>query len=427
MSAPAPFPAPSSSSPSSLAELTLQEMIEQLRLENEKLRLQSEKDKQEKEFEQLRLQIEKNKLEKEQLRLQIEKLRLQSEKDQMEIQLLKSNAQLAEKAMKLVEMGKKLENKMSNEMQQILALMIARESHYVIVREWNSNHLTSHDTAAGISATPQPITLRVTSYQDLIDKVTVTFFHSTPGASNTFFLYYLTDGSRWWESRVKVDSEDSFDMYVSCPFYQRPKLLLWYPPSDCLDASHEKLAAEEHHHSPLKESIPPCALHSVLPPPVVATVAPLSPSISSGSSRSGSSVQQADFAEAVRRRDDDLCVVCEAPHVDVAHIVPVKSERTAADQVKAKLLTLYDPRNGLTLCTLCHDTFDAGLWYISPKDRATIIVSDALLENQAGWKDREGQQVRRPSHHQDCWPSADTLRVQHDFFNACKIERENTK
>ena len=183
-----------------------------------------------------------------------------------------------------------------------------------------------------------------------------------------------------------------------------------------LDASHEKLAVEEHHHLPLKERIPPCALPSALSPPVVANAASFSPSVSSGSS--GSSAQQMDFAKAVRYRDDDLCVVCEAPDVDAAHIVPVKSERTAAGLVTANLLTLYDPRFGLTLCTLCHDTFEAGLWCIYPEDRATIIVSESLSADRPEWKNRRGQQVRRPSHHQDYWPSADTMRVQYDFSYA---------
>ena len=40
--------------------------------------------------------------------------------------------------------------------------------------------------------------------------------------------------------------------------------------------------------------------------------------------------------------------------MEAAHIVPVKDDRTAAGKAAAQLLSLYDLRNGITLCTHCH-------------------------------------------------------------------------
>jgi len=354
-----------------------------------------------------------------------------------------------------------------------------RESHPVLVRAWNAGHqIAAAAAAAAVTASsammdaPAPVSLRVVSYADLREKVGAAFFSSAaliaqPGAADCsdlslvqqlahltvaasgmfaaaaspvatvlpvprpqlppFVLYYLTDSERWWESRVKVDNEASFEVYVSRPLYIRPMLLLWFPPHDCHapTCAAQQLPAEHHRHSPLKDAAP-VALPSLVPYPTAASSIIPSPTKSSGSGSSRSSAQQTDFAEAVRRRDDDCCVVCAAQQVEAAHVVPVKDDRTAAGFEQSGLLSLYDPRNGITLCTLCHDFFDAGHWCIlTTGDRDTLVVSAALLAHQPEWKQRT--RLRLPSHHADHWPSALTLQVQVEFFDASKLKRAHQR
>jgi hypothetical protein len=317
-----------------------------------------------------------------------------------------------------------------------------REAHLVSVRLWNSGN---SDSAAASPDRCDAKKLRVLSFADLCDKVARSFSLlpntgtsavqqlsqlslSAAAASNhslspSFTLYYLLDPSRWWDSRVKVEDDDSFELLVSRPSYLRPTLLIWRAPADCSLVEHQQLHASEHHHSPLKEGPPPQQHLSLalLTPGSAAALA--SPAKSSTSSRS--SAQQADFADAVRHRDDDKCVVCGAEQVEAAHVVPVKDDRTAAGKASAQLLSLYDPRNGLTLCTHCHDYFDAGLWCISPMDRCSIAVSDALLAHRPVWVELQGAKVRLPSHHTnvDNWPSALTLQVQVDFVASRRVQR----
>ena len=211
-----------------------------------------------------------------------------------------------------------------------------REAHLVSVRLWNSG--TSASAASSLAAELCAAKkLRVLSFEDLCDKVVNSFFSLAQGTgsadavqhqlsglsisasassailslpSPSFTLYYLLDRTRWWESRVKVEDEDSFEVFVSRPPYLRPTLLVWRAPADCHIAEHQQLHASQHHHSPLKDGPPPPQLDSLTLLPSGDAVGLISPTKSSASSRS--SAQQADFSDAVRQRDDDTCVVCAA-------------------------------------------------------------------------------------------------------------------
>lgn len=338
-----------------------------------------------------------------------------------------------------------------------------REAHLVLVRLWNLGIRAASSSSVSASASSSPSTidpsstlkLRASSYADLRDKVSVAFALNTIGRGATtmeqqlahlqlsssspsaaspatsssysaseslFTLYYLLDPTRWWETRVRVDDEDSFEVFVSRPPYQRPTLLVWRAPNDCTLAEHHEVDDRLHQHSPLKDGAPP-ELFTSLALAGNPTTGMISPTKSTASSRS--SAQQADFADAVRQRDDDKCVVCAAEQVEAAHVVPVKDTRTAEGKAAAHLLTLYDPRNGITLCTHCHDYFDAGLWCISPVDRCSIHVSDALAAHRPVWAARSKAQVRLPSHHTDVdnWPSKATLQVQVEFVTKRKQHR----
>ena len=298
-------------------------------------------------------------------------------------------------------------------LEKLAEIQLRQAQHSVLVRRWT---------------TGEPQRLRVTSFKELQQEIAASpvlmptraaTSSSSSSASSSllypFKLYYFPRGVvNWWSNRIKVDNDVSFDDYLSDyssrALYQRPLLLVWSPPVDCVEPMHQTLIASDHQHSPLKDSLPPA------PPlfPGDATVSVSSPSLHSGSSRS--STDQKPFAEAVYRRDGKLCVVCDAGQVEAAHIVPVKDERTSAGMEQAQLLTLYEPQNGLTLCTTCHDYFDAGLWYIQPTDGFTLVVSQALSSNDAAWANRLGQSVRRPAAFQHYWPPMRILSVQQTFY-----------
>ena len=82
------------------------------------------------------------------------------------------------------------------------------------------------------------------------------------------------------------------------------------------------------------------------------------------------------------------------------------------------------------MCSCVHpDYFDAGLWCLSPVDRSSIQVSDALIAHRPAWAERQGAKVRMPSHHTnvDNWPSTLTLQVQVDFMAVRKLHRLNER
>ena len=297
----------------------------------------------------------------------------------------------------------------------------------VLVRAWNSNHVVSSSTSSSSAATTlQPIDLQVTSYQDLRDKVTSALFSSQAGSSPPFILYYLKDNStdRWWYSREKVQDDFSLRLYVSQPLNDRPILLLWNPPVGYDDGSHDVIGHLQSR-LPLSWDIP----GSFRPPPYVDTNATLS-SHSSSESTIPSYISdisaEGHFAEAVRRRDGDFCIVCKTPNANAAHVVPVDGDRSVKGQEQAGLYHLYDTRNGINLCQPCHIFFDRGLWCIDPKDRVTIIVSKALLSNEPQWKERQGKKVKQPSNLTD-WPTEQTLKVQYDFFKSQRKKRRDQR
>jgi hypothetical protein len=177
--------------------------------------------------------------------------------------------------------------------QSVNITVVAQWSSIMGLQLLSSSSLISSSSAA--AATPTPNTPS----------------HPTPIiplSNSSFTLYYLLDPNRWWESRIKVDDEDEFDNYVQSHrnYHLRPILLVWNSPVDCNLDSHKELAADQHHHSPLKDGAPPQYLSSLFIAgggggggAAAATAGMASPTKSSASSRS--SAQQADFSDAVRQ------------------------------------------------------------------------------------------------------------------------------
>jgi len=315
-------------------------------------------------------------------------------------------------------------------LRQFAELQLQRQSCTVLVRRWASG---------------EAVRFRVATFAELRDRLMGSALLADPTAAEAsasaaaalpatqpvWMLYYFPHGqTNWWRDRVKVDDEDSFADYVGVYanrlLQERPMLLVWMPPMDCTEDSHhaDGAAKDPCDHSPLKNSAAPAEPLIPLPPPSVAS----SSSVRSGSSRS--STDQRAFAEAVYTRDGKQCVVsaCEAKQVEAAHIVPVGEARSAEGKAAAGLLMLYEPRNGLCLCTTCHDYFDAGLWFIDPSgSRNTIVASSALTANDPDWAQRDGEAVRLPSSPalRDSWPSKRILQVQQAFFQQKKAERHS--
>jgi hypothetical protein len=156
-----------------------------------------------------------------------------------------------------------------------------------------------------------------------------------------------------------------------------------------------------------------------------------SPTVSSSSSSSSRGSVQIHFAHAVCQRDGYSCIVCNNKCVEAAHVVPVGGKR-AAEAKRIELLNVYDTNNGITLCTICHDYFDNGLWCIDIEGDGDycdkLIVSVALSSNDADWKMRNGALVRLPSSTlRHYWPTSIILSVQHKFFQAQQESRKDMR
>lgn len=89
----------------------------------------------------------------------------------------------------------------------------------------------------------------------------------------------------------------------------------------------------------------------------------------------------------------------------------------SGDLAISGLLSVSQPRNGLTLCQPCHQQFDAGLWFIEPGDRETVIASQALLEYDPAWRSRKAVRTSLKSMPNE-WPPTETLQVQAEFVRA---------
>ena len=245
-------------------------------------------------------------------------------------------------------------------------------------------------TVQGWSGQPT-VYLRVASYSELVAQVCSVFptaaaAHTSassassitspqhPMLPSSFTLYYIPAGlppdthlSVWFREKKKVDSEAHLRLYLdSFPPKARNPLLLWQPhvvqnPTDAAAAAAPSLAVASSSSvqvpSPTKDEVPVLVVLPQSGPPSLGSPS----SVKSGSSRS--STDQKPFAEGVYKRDDQRCVVadCGVSPVQAAHIVPVAEARSPADKKKAKLLSLYEHINGISLCVTCHDYFDAGV------------------------------------------------------------------
>ena len=135
-------------------------------------------------------------------------------------------------------------------------------------------------------------------------------------------------------------------------------------------------------YTPPSADTPPSAesSRSLDQPPSAAlpvAVAPAKPASSGGSRDSG---LQREFRSALEARDGkSSCVACrKAGPAEAAHLL----RRGTAPPILASagLLSAWDVRNGVMLCSVCHFTFDKFFWCVGAD--GTIVVSEALLSDE---------------------------------------------
>ena len=203
--------------------------------------------------------------------------------------------------------------------------------------------------------------------------------------------FYFLEAGGMWDHRLRVDSNDTLShvvatMHAASPWLRDQPTLFLYDDSISPDAS-------------------PGPEGAALPAPAAAAPA-LAPSRSGSGSESASvrsgrpaSVQR-NFRARVLQRDGARCVFCggEDGGVAAAHLVEDNKHAEASLLESLGLVDTFDTTNGITLCSECHDAFDAHLVYV---DSSTGCLKVArALEFARGFQDKwaplQGRRVRIP-------------------------------
>ena len=114
--------------------------------------------------------------------------------------------------------------------------------------------------------------------------------------------------------------------------------------------------------------------------PVAALPVAATPAKSASSAGTRDSGQQREFRFSLEARDGkSSCVACQnAGPAEAAHLLRHRSSPSIL--ASAGLLSAWDVRNGIMLCSVCHLFFDKFLWCVGVDGR--IVVSEALLSDE---------------------------------------------
>jgi len=158
-----------------------------------------------------------------------------------------------------------------------------------------------------------------------------------------------------------------------------------------------------------------------LPAAVLPTAA--TPSRSASSAGTRDSGQQREFRSALEARDGrNLCVACQgAGPVEAAHLLRHRSSPSIL--ASAGLLSAWDIRNGVMLCSDCHLFFDKFFWCVGAD--GAIAVSEALLsdeEHRSKFLPLAGSALRRKVGDVN-WPCDLTWAHHRQLFEAARDER----
>ena len=170
-------------------------------------------------------------------------------------------------------------------------------------------------------------------------------------------------------------------------------------------------------YTPISGSAPPSPEDM---PPFVFTPAPVTP-VTKRSSIGRDSGQQKEFRATVLARDGkDVCVACaRAGPTEAAHILGHGSPSSLL--VPAGLLSAWDVRNGIMLCSVCHLYFDKYMWCVV---EGVVIVAGALLADEElspHFAPLVGRVLRHePGSH---WPCEPTWAHHRQLFEAARNSR----
>ena len=198
-------------------------------------------------------------------------------------------------------------------------------------------------------------------------------------------VYYLSD-LKSWEKRTRINNDEALRsnlMLVSSDMYLKSYIMV-------------SITQE----SPTK---PPCNDNA----------STKQSSVVSGLTNHSRGSVQGNFHQRVLTRDGCSCVFCGncvKAHLKAAHIFDVfRAADIPDDDVDFlqhhKILNLYDTSNGITLCSECHDVFDALLCCVKVvvEDDVMshkIVVANALKsspEFTEKWSQLDGADVRVPT------------------------------
>ena len=170
---------------------------------------------------------------------------------------------------------------------------------------------------------------------------------------------------------------------------------------------------------------PPPAEDSRSPDQLPAAALPVAatPAKSASSAGTRDSGQQREFRFSLEARDGkSSCVACrKAGSAEAAHLLRHRSPPLIL--ASAGLLSAWDVRNGIMLCSVCHLYFDKFLWCVGVDGR--IVVSEALLSDEelsGHFAPLVGSALRHAVGDVN-WPSDLTWAHHRQLFEAARDER----
>lgn len=169
----------------------------------------------------------------------------------------------------------------------------------------------------------------------------------------------------------------------------------------------------------------PEQLPAAAPAPPLPTAVPIATPVAKSASSAGtrSSAQQREFRSSLETRDQkSFCVACErAGPAEAAHVLRRGSRQPLLES--AGLLSAWDVRNGVMLCSICHLYFDKFFWCVGVD--GLVVVSQALLSYDE-LRDHFSPLVGRPLRHavDDVnWPRELTWACHRQLFEAARVQR----
>jgi HNH endonuclease len=145
----------------------------------------------------------------------------------------------------------------------------------------------------------------------------------------------------------------------------------------------------------------------------------------SQSSITSNESEEDEFSNAVRRRDQNKCVYCNAENQPLvaARIIPVEQKYHLYEPrncLKYGIGSINDTSNGISLCWDCHRCFTANLLCLDPITGKLLITEDLFECMPVKWGsllDNAAPIINFP------WPSKALLKFREDAMHAATVTR----